>query len=74
MRELKACILEQRNIDVRTELSIGFDIWQNTREDRFAALPVLLMDVPHEVFRGMSPGQPQAQVQVFWLARDWGQA
>ncbi len=74
MRDLKACILEQRNADFRTELSIGFDIWKNTAEDRFADLPVLLMDVPHEVFRGMSRRESQSRVQVYWLARDWGQA
>ncbi len=73
MRKPKACILDQIDAPLSTELSIGFTSTDGD-DDPFAEIPAVLLDVPHEVFRGMGPGQPQAKVQTYWLARDWGEA
>jgi hypothetical protein len=74
VRKLKACILEQRNTTTRTALSIGFETRQAPKADPYAELPEVLLDVPHEVFRGMGAAVSCPRVETYWLARSWGDA
>ena len=74
MRNLKASILSQRNEAQKTELGIGFGE-QAISDGVFDDLPSVLLDVPHEVFRGMKDGsREKARVRTYWLAHDWGRA
>ena len=74
IQNLQARILEQRNALFRTELSIGFTDGLNTEAAPFRDLPDLLLDVPHEVFRGMGRSEGACPVGTYWLVRGWGEA
>ncbi|MCA9552215.1 MAG: hypothetical protein KC933_19400 [Myxococcales bacterium] len=74
MSKVKACILDQRNSTHRTALSIGFEESSGPTEDLFAELPEVLLDVPHEVFRGMDTKRSRSRVEAYWLARSWGES
>jgi myo-inositol-1-phosphate synthase len=47
---------------------------QAPKADPYAELPEVLLDVPHEVFRGMGAAVSCPRVETYWLARSWGDA